>query len=145
MKTQGEIEAAVCDGIASLEQEVIGRGPKDVKAHLLGNRLVVCLQIKLTTAEQHLVKTEKGRDLIKQVRTQLIELARPVMVAMVQTATGVKVLSLQHDVSTTTCEEVVRITLTETPLVREKKNRLSHLRDYSQRVNELDAAVAIAP
>ena len=126
MKTQGEIEAAICQGIASFEQEYMGRGPKDIQAHLFGDLLVVRLHGVLTAAEQHLVQTvqpEKGRDLLKQVRTQLIELARPVMEAMVQAATGVKVLSLHHDISTSTGEEVVLFTLTESPLFREKKNR----------------------
>ena len=63
MKTQGEIEAAICEGITRFEQEYMGRGPKDVRAHLLGDLLVVRLQGVLTAAEQHLVKTlaaEKG-------------------------------------------------------------------------------------
>ena len=132
MKTQGEIEAAVCQTIAGLEQEVMGRGPKDIRAHLLGDRLVVRLQSVWTTAEQHLVKTEKGRDLIKQVRTQLIEHARPVMDAMVQTATGVKVLSLRHDITPNTGEEVVRFTLAAAPVVREKMSRQSFIQNYSQ-------------
>ncbi len=126
MKTQGEIEAAVCQGIARFEQEYMGRGPKDIQTHLIDDLLVVRLQGVLTAAEQQLVKTllpEKGRDLLKQVRTQLIELARPVMEAMVQEATGIKVLSLHHDISTTTGEEIVLFTLAESPLIREKKNR----------------------
>ncbi len=126
MKTQGEIEAAICQGIASFEQEYMGRGPKDIQTHLFGDLLLVRLRGVLTAAEQHLVKTlvpEKGRDLLKQVRTQLIELARPVLDAMVQAATGVEVLSLHHDISTATGEEIVLFTLTESPLVREKKNR----------------------
>jgi hypothetical protein len=28
MKTQGEVEAAICDGITRFEQEYMGRGPK---------------------------------------------------------------------------------------------------------------------
>ena len=126
MKTQGEIEAAVCQGIASFEQEYMGRGPKDIQTHLFGDLLLVRLRGVLTAAEQHLVKTlvpEKGRDLLKQVRTQLIELARPVLDAMVESATGVRVLSLHHDISTSTGEEIVLFTLVESPLVREKKNR----------------------
>ena len=126
MKTQGEIEAAICQGIASLEQEYMGRGPKDIQTHLWGDLLVVRLSGVLTAAEQHLVKThlpEKGRDLLKQVRTQLIELARPVLVAMVQAATGVKDLSLHHDISTVTGEEVVLFTLAESPLFRETKKQ----------------------
>ena len=35
MKTQGEIEAAVGDGIARSEQEFMGRGPKDIRAHVI--------------------------------------------------------------------------------------------------------------
>lgn len=124
MKTQGEIESAICDGIARFEQEFMGRGPKDIRAHLIGDLLVVRLQGVLTAAEQHLVTTvalEKGRDLLKQVRSQLIEIARPALETLVQDITGVKPISLHHDISTTTGEEVVLFTLSEVPLVREKK------------------------
>ena len=85
MKTQGEIEAAVCKGMARFEQEFMGRGPKDVHAHLIGDLLLVRLEGILTAAEQHLVTVfpaEKGRDLLKQVRSQLIEVARPALEAI---------------------------------------------------------------
>ena len=126
MKTQGEIEAAISQGIARFEQEYMGRGPKDIQTHLIGDLLVVRLFGVLTAAEQHLVKTlhaEKGRDLLKQVRTQLIELARPVMESMVLATTGVKVISLHHDISTTTGEEIMLFTLAESPMVREPRPR----------------------
>src|SRR5690242_18124494 len=126
MKSQGEIEAAICEGISRFEQDYMGRGPKDVNAHLIGDLLVVRLQGVLTAAEQHLVQSlpaEKGRDLLKQVRTHLIETARPLMEAMVRDVTGVKVLSLHHDVSTATGEEVVLFTLAEAPAVREVRKR----------------------
>ena len=121
MKTQGEIEAAICDGMRRFEQEYMGRGPKDIHAHLVGDLLVVRLQGVLTAAEQQLVKSlpaEKGRDLLKQVRTQLIETVRPVMEAMVHEVTGVKALSLHHDISTVTGEEVVLFTLAASPPFR---------------------------
>ena len=104
----------------------MGRGPKDIHAHLIGDLLVVRLQGVLTAAEQQLVKSlpaEKGRDLLKQVRTHLIETARPVMEAMIQEVTGVKVLSLHHDISTVTGEEVVLFTLAESPDYRQPKKR----------------------
>jgi uncharacterized protein YbcI len=126
MKTQGEIESAVCECITRFEQDYMGRGPKDIRAHLLGDLLVVRLQGVLTAAEQHLVKSlpaEKGRDLLKQVRTHLIETARPVMEAMIQEATGVKVLTLHHDISTVTGEEIVVFTLAAAPGFREVKKR----------------------
>jgi uncharacterized protein YbcI len=126
MKTQGEIEAAICEGVSRFEQEYMGRGPKDIHAHLFGDLLVVRLRGVLTAAEQQLVKTlpaEKGRDLLKQVRTHLIETARPVMEAMVQEVTGATVLSLHHDISTVTGEEVVLFTLAESPYVRDTKKK----------------------
>ena len=126
MKTQGEIEAAICEGISRFEQEYMGRGPKYIHAHLIGDLLLVRLQGVLTAAEQQLVKTlpaEKGRDLLKQVRTHLIETARPVMEAMIQEVTGTKVLSLHHDISTATGEEVVLFTLAESPFPREMKKK----------------------
>jgi len=126
MKTQGEIESAIAEGMGRFEQEYMGRGPKDVRAHLIDDLIVVRLKGVLTAAEQHLVKklpTEKGRDLLKQVRSHLIEIARPTMEAMVHGITGVNVVSLHHDISTTTGEEVVLFTLEESPLFRETKKR----------------------
>ncbi len=121
MKTQGEIESAICEGISRFEQEYMGRGPKDIRSHLIGDLLVVRLQGVLTAAEQHLVKAlpaEKGRDLLKQVRSQLIEIARPALESLVRDVTGVDVRSLHHDVSTVSGEEIVLFTLFETPQFR---------------------------
>ena len=126
MKTQGEIEAGVCDGVSRFEQEYMGRGPKDIRAHLLGDLLVVRLQGVLTAAERHLVRTlppEKGRDLLKQVRTQLIEVARPVLSEMITGAAGVPVVSLHHDISTVTGEEVILFTLADQPPIRDARRR----------------------
>ncbi len=126
MKTQGEIEAAVCKAMSHFEQEYMGRGPKDIHAHLIGDLLVIRLQGVLTAAEQHLVKTlapEKGRDLLKQVRSQLIEIARPALDTLIEDITGVKSSSLHHDISTLTGEEIVVFTLVETPGYREAKKK----------------------
>ena len=124
MRTQGEIEAAICEGVSRFEQDYMGRGPKDIHAHLLGDLVVVRLQGVLTAAEQKLAKSlsgEKGRDLLKQVRTHLIETARPVLEAMVEKITGIKVVTMHHDISTTTGEEVVLFTLAQSPDFREAK------------------------
>ncbi|HEV3300509.1 MAG TPA: DUF2294 domain-containing protein [Planctomycetaceae bacterium] len=126
MNTQGEIEAAICAGITRFEQEYMGRGPRDIHAHLIGDLVVVRLNGVLTAAEQHLVQSlsaEKGRDLLKDVRTHLIETARPVMETMVQDVTGVRVVSLHHDISTTSGEEVVVFTLAAPPGCGDAKKR----------------------
>jgi uncharacterized protein YbcI len=126
MRTQGEMEAAIGDGISRFTQEYMGRGPKAIHAHLIGDFLVVRLRGVLTAAEQHLAESlpaEKGRDLLKQVRAHLIETARPRLEALVEETAGVKSLSMHHDVSTVTGEEVVCFSLTDSPAVREPKQR----------------------
>jgi len=124
MKTQGEIEAAVCEGIARFEQDYMGRGPKDIHAYLIGDLVIVRLKGVLTVAEQQLVASlpaEKGRDLLKQVRVHLVETARPVMEEMIQGITGAQVVSLHHDISTRTGEEIVVFTLATPPSYRGTK------------------------
>jgi uncharacterized protein YbcI len=121
MKTRGEIEAAICMRMARFEQEYMGREPKLVRAHLIGDFLVVRLTGVLTDAEQHLIKSlpaGKGRDLLKEVRTHLIETARPLLEAIVEEITGVKVLSLHRDISTVTGEKVIVFPLAEAPRFR---------------------------
>ena len=56
MKTQGEIESAICEGMSRFEQDYMGRGPKDIHSYLLGDLVLVRLRGVLTAAEQHLVK-----------------------------------------------------------------------------------------
>lgn len=126
MKTKGEIEALVCEGLGRFQQEYMGRGPEEIQAHLIDDLLVVRLKGVLTAAEQHLAKSlpaEKGRDLLKQVRTHLVETARPRMESMIHDVTGVKVVSLHHDISTATGEELMVFTLAASSMFRETKKR----------------------
>ena len=121
MKTQGEIEAAICEGMSRFEQECRGRGPKDIHAYLLGDFVVVRLHGLLTPAERQLAKfpSDKGRDLLKQVRSHVIETAKPLIQAMIQEITGVNVVSLHHDISTVTGEAFIVLTLAEPPSFRQ--------------------------
>jgi len=126
VKTRGEIEAAVSAGVECFALEHTGRGPKGVHAHLVGDLLVVRLQGVLTAAEQRLTRSvlgEKGRGLLKQVRAQLVETARPLLAVMIEDVTGGKVVSLHHDLGTVTGEEVLLFTLDNAPPVREGKDQ----------------------
>jgi uncharacterized protein YbcI len=138
MKTQGEIESAISECIGRFEQEYMGRGPKDVRAFLMSDLVVVRLKGVLTAAEQHLVKTlptEKGRDLLKQVRNHLLDVARPTLGAMVEGITGVKVVCMHHDICTVTGEEVVLFSLTEAPNCREHRSNAPATGETSRAMN----------
>ena len=127
LRTQGEMEAAICEGMSRFEQEYLGRGPRDIRAHLIGDLIVVRFQGVLTASEKHLatdLTSENGRELLKQVRTQLIEIARPALEAWIHGLIGTKMLSLHHDISTVTGEQIVVFTLEKAPQFRElKRNR----------------------
>lgn len=143
MKSQGEMEAAVCDGISRFQQEFVGRGPRDIHAHLIGTLLVVRLQGVLTPAERQLVAAPaladgdgesmeearmpggeangNGRTLLKQVRAHMVATGRPRLERVVREATGVEMVSVHHDISTVTGEEVLVFSLADAPACRPKK------------------------
>jgi uncharacterized protein YbcI len=126
MRTQGEIEAAVSDGITRFMQEFMGRGPKDIRTHLIGDLLLVRLQGILSAAETSLatvLPAERGRDLLKSVRTHLVENSRDRLQDMIESASEMTCASMHHDVSTVTGEEVFVFTLREAPLVRTAKGK----------------------
>ena len=92
----------------------VGADPRPSHQRPLGVRILGVL----TLAERQLGKSlspEKGRDLIKQVRKQLLELARPMLESLVHEVAGVKVLSMHNDISTVTGEGVVMFSLAEAP------------------------------
>jgi CheY-like chemotaxis protein/uncharacterized protein YbcI len=116
--TQTESEAAICDGIIRFQEEYLGWRSEQVQIHFIKDLLVVRIRSVLTLAERQLGKTaspEMGRDLIKQTRKQLLELARPMLESIVYEAVGVKVRSMHHDISTVTGEEVIVFSLGEIP------------------------------
>jgi len=145
MRSQGEIEAAVCDGVSRFQQEFVGRGPRDIRAYLLGGLLVVQLQGVLTPAERQLIAPRggggnghgdgngngngngfdhdggNGRALLKQVRAHMVATGRPRLEEVVEAATGVKLVSVHHDISTVTGEEVLVFSLAESPACRPRK------------------------
>ena len=118
MLTQEESEAAICDGIIRFQEEYMGRSSESINVHFIKDLLVIRIRGVLTLAERQLGKSlspEKGRDLIKQVRRQLMEVARPMLESLVHEVAGVKALSMHHDISTVTGEEVAIFSLVESP------------------------------
>lgn len=116
--TQAESEAAICDGILRFQEEFLGWPSEQIHAHLIKNLLVIRMQGVLTLAERQLATSsspEKGRDLIKQARKHLLELARPMLESLVHEVAGVKVLSMHHDLSTVTGEEMIVFSLAGAP------------------------------
>lgn len=116
--TQSESEAAICEGVIRFQEEYMGRRSETIQSHFVDDLLVIRVFRTMTHAERqlgHSASHEQGRDLIKQVRKQLLEMARPMLESLVHEVAGVKAVSMHHDVSTVTGEEVILFSLAKTP------------------------------
>ena len=128
MKSQGEIEAAVCDAVARFQQEYMGRGPRHVHVHLVDNRLFVHLEGVLSAAEQRLIDGDgvangRGAELLKQLRNHLVLSGREMLESLVRDAAGASPISVHHDISPVTGEEVIVLTLATAPTCRDRRRR----------------------
>lgn len=114
LRSKGQLEADISEALIKFEKEYMGRGPEQTRTYIVGDMVVVRLQRVLTPAEQQLAgatdETE-GRRLIKRVRIELLEKARPLLERIVTDLTGKKVISLHTDISTVTGERIVIFTL----------------------------------
>jgi uncharacterized protein YbcI len=113
-KSKGQIEAEISEALIKFEKEYMGRGPEQTKTYIISDMIVVRLQRVLTPAEQQLSNATDetaGRNLIKQVRTELLEKARPLLEQIIMNLTGKRVKSLHTDISTITGERVIIFTL----------------------------------
>jgi len=120
---RNELDAHLQSVVNQFEREYMGHGPRHIRAHLIGDLLIVRLQGVLTAAEKQLVKSQlpqRGRELLKQVRMAIIDTTRPIVDQTVERITGVKVLSLHHDINDINVagDEFILFTLAEAPLVR---------------------------
>ena len=106
MKTKGELEAQISEALVQFEIDYMGRGPKEARSHIVEDMVLARLKGVLTLAEQQLTKSADGVELIKKVRSTLVENGKPILFQVVSNITGVKVLDLHTDISTATGERV---------------------------------------
>jgi uncharacterized protein YbcI len=106
MKTKGEIEAAISDAIVRFEIEYMGRGPKEARSHIFEDLILVRLKGMLTQAEQQLTKSADGVELIKKMRSKIIDNAKAEFSRVITEVTGVAVRDILTDISTASGERI---------------------------------------
>jgi uncharacterized protein YbcI len=117
-KSRGQIESEISDAITKFEKEHMGRGPLETKTYLIEDMVVVRLKGVLTKAEHALVKSDRNiraRELVKQVRIELIESGRSLLEDMIKAAVRRKVKSIHTDISTVTGEKMIVFILDRCP------------------------------
>jgi uncharacterized protein YbcI len=124
MKTKGQMETEISESLTRFERDHMGRGPLDIRTTLFADVVFVRMRGVLTPAERQLIETQNPSDglrLIKRMRTELLEGARPLLDALVTQITGRQVISLHTDISTTTGERLLVFILTASPDYREPR------------------------
>ena len=116
--TRGETEAKITQAMVKFEREFMGRGPTEARTYLIDDMVLIRLKGVITRAESHLAGTDptgRGRDLIKQTRTELLEKARPQLAAMLEDILHIPVRSLHTDISVKTGERIILFTMASAP------------------------------
>ena len=111
MTTKGELEAQISEAMVQFEIDYMGRGPKETQTHIIEDMVLVRLKGVLTPAEQQLTKSADGLELIKKVRSTLVENGKPILFQAISDITRVKVFDLHTDISTATGERIFVFTL----------------------------------
>lgn len=112
-KTKGQVEAEISNAIIQFEKDYMGRGPKETQTYIIDDMILLRLKGVLTPAEQQLAKNPEGTNLIKQVRSNLLEQGRGLLSELIEKMTGLKVISLHTDISTKSGERVIIFSLSE--------------------------------
>jgi uncharacterized protein YbcI len=104
--SKGQLEAKISNALTQFEKEHLGRGPKEARAYIIQDMILVRLKGILTPAEENLAAQEGGAHLIKDIRTRLIETSRPLLEKVLKDITNRAVISMHTDISARSGERI---------------------------------------
>lgn len=104
--TKGQVEAAVTEALTRFEREHLGRGPKQAKTYIIEDMILVRLTGILSPAEKKLSTEPGGVELLKQIRSRLIEGSTEALGVLVAETTGLNVVSMHTDISSRSGERI---------------------------------------
>jgi uncharacterized protein YbcI len=103
-RTKGQTEDRISKGITKLYSSIVGVGPRESRAHILKDMIIVRLRGKLLPIEERLLEGNRGVELVKDIRRSVHESTTPAMNTLIKEITGHEVMSTHSDVSTKTGE-----------------------------------------
>ena len=107
LRTRGESEDAFTKAVIKFETEHLGRGPKEARTYFIDDMILIRLSGLMSSAETMLARDQKGQDIIKSTRRQLMEVSRPLIKQIVRDVLGLDMISMHTDMSTKTGERVI--------------------------------------
>ncbi|VBB06249.1 Hypothetical protein LUCI_1467 [Lucifera butyrica] len=101
-----KLETEISDAFIKFQRTLIGRGPEAARAYIIEDMVLIRLKGVLTVEETHLVKSSKGRQVVKEMRQVLRETFSAEAEDLISHLTGCRVISSHSDISTKTGERV---------------------------------------
>ncbi|HET8758025.1 MAG TPA: Na-translocating system protein MpsC family protein, partial [Solirubrobacteraceae bacterium] len=87
----GQVRTAISDGVVALMKDFYGTGPTRTKTYLVDDLVVCVMRGGFTRAEQTLLEGGRG-DAVSRQRVQFHEVMRERFIAVVENATGRRVI-----------------------------------------------------
>lgn len=125
--TKGGIEAEIASAVVRFQREQQGRGATEVRAHLLGDLVLVRCAGIWTPIEARLAVSEEGRRLIKSARQELRSINRAEIEGIVAQIVDCAIVRSYYDVDVEAAEQVEVYVLAadvERRLLRQDLDRL---------------------
>lgn len=117
IKTKGQLADEVAKKITHFYYQNLGLGPRQSKAYIIDDMIIVRLQGKLLPIEEKIltyIKNKKeGIELVKNIRKILHQITTKQLSEIIENITQIKVKSIHSDISTKTGERVEIFVLEE--------------------------------
>src|SRR5438067_10956938 len=104
--TKGSIEAQIAGAVVRFHREQQGRGPEEVRAHLLGDMVIVRCSGVFTPTEFRLAESEEGRRLIRSSRKELRSINKDEIEQIVGEIAGASVMRSYSDIDPDAAEVI---------------------------------------
>ena len=95
--TKAQVEAELAALVVRVERELMGRGPTEAKASIVGEMVVVRLRGVLTQPERRLIASPGGQRLVRRMREELRTSAAAAAALDIAEVTGSKVVGHYRD------------------------------------------------
>lgn len=109
--TKGQLESKISEAISKFEIEYMGRGPKNIRTHFIGDMIITRMTGVLSSADQKLIDAPNGIELFKKVRSTVFEGGRGYLETVIKEVIPVAIISTHSDISTKTGEKLIVITI----------------------------------
>ena len=103
--TKGQFEDTIAKRVIEFYVTSLGTGPREAKAYIIEDMVIVRLKGKLLPIEEQLLGGgDQGIELIKTIRKAFHEINTKKLRSMIEEITGHKVITTHSDISTKTGE-----------------------------------------